>query len=132
MKTALDSSVLLSIFNGASESEFWMESLIDARKQGRLVFCEVVYADVAPAFPTRDALDSVLDTLGAHFDPIQSEAAWRAGQTFRAYRESGGPRRHLIPDFLIAAHARMQADRLAAIDRGYYRGYFPDLEVITA
>lgn len=37
----------------------------------------------------------------------------------------------LIPDFLIAAHAQIDCDRLAAADRGYLRRYFPDLPVLT-
>jgi len=31
---------------------------------------------------------------------------------------------------LLAAHTSTQADRLAAIDRGYLRAYFPDLEIM--
>jgi len=31
----------------------------------------------------------------------------------------------LIPDFLIAAHAQVDCDRLAAADRGYLRRYLP-------
>jgi hypothetical protein len=46
------------------------------------------------------------------------------------YRRNGGPRLNLIPDFLIAAHASVQADRLAALDRGYIRTYFPSLALL--
>jgi len=131
VKLALDSSVLLAVFNQEPGAEEWMEVLIQARRQGLLVLCEIVYAEVAPAFESRAELDKVLADLGAGLEPIGAEAAWLAGLTFKRYRAEGGPREHLIPDFLIAAHARVQADRLAAKDRGYLRRYFPDLAVLT-
>jgi predicted nucleic acid-binding protein len=36
----------------------------------------------------------------------------------------------MVPDFLIGAHASLQADRLAAADRGYLRRYFPTLRLL--
>lgn len=131
MKTALDSSVLLTIFNKEPAAELWLKTLVTARREGQLVLCEIVYAEVAPAFLEQSHLHSVLNALGARLDPIQENAAWFAGQCFRAYRQAGGPRAHLIPDFLIAAHAQVQANRLAASDRGYFRTYFPDLLLLS-
>lgn len=131
MKLAVDSSVLLAIFNGEPNAGRWMEALIEGRRQGQLVVCDIVYAEIAPAFPSKSDLDDVLEKLGAHFEPITTEASWLAGKTFRAYRRAGGPREHLIPDFLVAAHAQIQADHLAAIDRGYYRKYFAALSLLT-
>jgi hypothetical protein len=131
MITAIDSSVFLAIFNGEPGAEHWIEALIEARREGRLVLCEIVFAEIVPAFPDREALESRLHSMGATVLPIENLAAWEAGRTFRQYRDAGGPREHLIPDFLIAAHAQTQADRLAAIDRGYLRRWFPDLNLLS-
>jgi predicted nucleic acid-binding protein len=131
MKLAVDSSVLLAIFNAEPSAGPWMDALVEGRRQGQLVVCDIVYAEVGPAFASREDLDNALDRIGARFDPITTDAAWLAGQTFRAYRRAGGPRAHLIPDFLVAAHAQIQAERLAAVDRGYYRKYFPALSLLT-
>jgi predicted nucleic acid-binding protein len=131
MRTALDSSVLLAIFNGEDGAERWLDALIEARREGQLVLCEVVYAEIAPAFPAKKELDSVLEKLGAQLDPLMEEAAWLAGLTFKTYRQAGGPRRFMIPDFLIAAHAQVQADCLVAIDRGYLRSCFPELDLLV-
>jgi predicted nucleic acid-binding protein len=130
MKTAIDTSVLLAIFNGEAGGQAWLDVLVQARREGLLVVCDVVYAELAPAFAAEDELGEALRRLGVSFEALVPAAAWLAGSCFRSYRDAGGPREHLIPDFLIAAHARTQADRLAAVDRGYLRRYFADLPLL--
>ena len=131
MKTAVDSSVLLAIVNAEPDSRAWVKCLIDARREGQLVICDVAYAELAPAFAAEPDLQEALCKLGITFEAVTSASAWKAGVCYRAYRDAGGPRKHLIPDFLIAAHALVQADRLAATDRGYLRRYFADLSILT-
>lgn len=131
MKTAIDSSVLLSIFNDEADAQEWLTLLIAARRQGQLVICDVVYAELAPLFQSETVFRETLGKMGISYEPLSSSAAWRAGVTFRVYQQAGGPREHLIPDFLIAAHAEIQANRLAAKDRGYLRHYYSGLPLLT-
>jgi hypothetical protein len=76
-------------------------------------------------------MEKWMTELEIAFDPLQAVSAFAAGQIFRQYRDHGGPRTHLIPDFLIGAHASHQADALAAADRGYLRTYFSRLNRLT-
>jgi hypothetical protein len=38
-------------------------------------------------------------------------------------------RQHILSDFLIGAHAKIQADQIITRDRGFYRSYFQDLDI---
>jgi predicted nucleic acid-binding protein len=130
MTTAVDSSALRSVFNDESDAEAWSQTLLDASRAGELIICDVVLAEIAPAFDSSEQAVQILTQLGIRYDPIRPDAAYEAGRIFKNYRQEGGPRIHLIPDFLVAGHALTQADRLAATDRGYLRHYFPKLKLL--
>jgi len=131
MITGIESSVLWTIFNDEPEAEAWSRKLLDASRAGELVICEVVLAEIAPAFDTGKRAFDTLERLGIRFDGVTPHTAFEAGQIFKSYRDEGGPRRHLIPDFLIGAHALYQCNGLAAVDRAYLRRYFPTLTLLA-
>lgn len=130
MRTAVDSSVLLCILRRQSGWDAWRATLSHAAEEGSLALCPIVFAECSIGFSSVDEALVKFDSLCIGYDPIMPATAYLAGQTFLRYRREGGPRQHLIPDFLIAAHASVQADRLAAIDRGYLRTYFPALTLL--
>lgn len=130
MTTALDASVLWAILKNEATAGAWEETLMRAAAEGPLVISPVAFAELAPSAADVGGLNDFLLSLQIRFDPITPEAAFAAGTFFLQYRQAGGPREHLIPDFVIAAHALMQADRLAAIDRGYLRRWFPGLVLL--
>lgn len=128
MITAVDTSVLLDVFLPdeafGSRSAEWLRNAYDA---GALVICDIVYAELAPAFPDRAALDAALREINANASPIDSSIAWDAGRRWLQYRRAGGTRKRIITDFLIGAHAVATAETFLTRDRGFYRTYFPEL-----
>jgi predicted nucleic acid-binding protein len=130
MITAVDTSVLIAIARQESDANAWVEVLAKANHDGDLVICEVVAAEYFALVQGGDLFRESLGALGISFSATTFESAQLAGSIFKRYRREGGPREHLIADFLIGAHAQVQADRMAAIDRGYLRRYFPRLRLL--
>lgn len=128
MITAVDTSVLLDVFlpdehHGPRSAQ----RLRGAYDRGAVLVCDIVYAELVPAFKNRAALDDVLREIGGTPSPIDTAVAYEAGVRWRRYRQAGGPRERIITDFLIGAHAVLAADAFLTRDRGFHATYFPEL-----
>ena len=128
MITAVDTNILLDIFLPNVQFGPSSQLAIDlAFQDGALVVCDIVYAELVPAFGIRSRLDHALRDLGIERSPINSDIAWQAGLRWMRYRQAGGPRTRILADFLIGAHALASADSFLTRDSGFFRTYFPEL-----
>ena len=128
MTTATDTNILLDVIRKnphyADQSAEWLSI---ARSKGGLIICPIVYGELVPAVNSESELDETLNNLGVQLSPIDDAIAYEAGLRWQRYRQAGGTRARLLPDFLIGAHALLSANTFITRDRGFYRSYFPEL-----
>lgn len=131
MISAVDTSVLLDVL---SDDPLHVESSLKllerAYAEGGLILSDIVYAELSPNFPSRRELDEALAQLKLRCVCGSIDVAFLAGQKWAEYRRAGGTRARLLADFLIGAHALLNADRLLTRDRGFFRAYFPELTIL--
>ena len=132
MITAVDTNILIDVLE--ADPEFGSRSaaaLARSSRDGALIACDVVWAEVATAYQPPQAVLKDLAAFGLRFEPMLETSALVAARTWAQYRAAGGKRLRIAADFLIGAHAARQADRLLTRDASFHRKHFGGLVVQT-
>ena len=126
----VDTNVLLDIYKADAIWMPWSLQYLQQAKPGQLAINMVVYAELAghPAEPAN--LDEFLEMLDIQVLELSRPAARLAGLAFRNYRQRGGTKTGVLPDFFIGAHAQADGYPLLTRDAGRYKTYFPKIKLI--
>lgn len=130
--TFVDTNVILDLVTNDPVWGAWSwEQLRLASRSGRLLINDVVYAELAARYDDIENLDEMIEGTGLECAQIPRAALFSAGKAFHRYRQSGGTRTGVLPDFFIGAHAADLQVHLLTRDSARFRTYFPALELIT-
>jgi len=131
--TAVDTNILIDILepdpvHGLRSKEALKKCL----REGAVVACDVVWAEVATAYGNnQNDLVEALQVMRIGFSAMSMESAMGAARSWHTYRRRGGGRDRIAADFLIGGHAAAHAERLLTRDLGFYRKYFKSVAVVS-
>ncbi len=130
--TLVDTNVLLDLVTDDPNFADWSISQLEAASlMGPLLINDVIYSEMSVRYASKEQLDAFIDGVGLKMDPVPTAALFLAGKVFQKYRQAGGTRTGVLPDFFIGAHAAVSELPLLTRDVGRYRTYYPTLKLIT-
>ena len=156
MITAVDTNIILDILIPGEPFSDSSKRLLDYHLSGgKLIVCEVVLAELASCFPSEKELKLFLSDTGMGLVHSNERSLYVAGERWAEYARKSGKNRfacskcgdffevtcprcatavakrlHVLGDFLIGAHALVQADCILSRDLGVYKTYFQDLNLV--
>jgi predicted nucleic acid-binding protein len=126
----VDTNVLVDVIH---QDPIWLDwslrELIKAQNQ-EILTNYVVYAELHTHNTAGPHIDAFLQNLGVQVLDLSRPAAQLAALAFRSYRQRGGTKTGVLPDFFIGAHAQAEGFQLLTRDAGRYRSYFPGIDLI--
>jgi hypothetical protein len=137
VRTAVDANVFSAIWSGEASAKPVIAKLGEARREGALVISPFAFAELL-AYPgaTEQFVSGFLEATGVQVDYRLEERLWtETGIRFARYSArrrvaTGEGARRLLADFLIRAHALVQAERPLTLDAKVYRQDFPELRLL--
>jgi predicted nucleic acid-binding protein len=156
MITAVDTNILLDVLIPGQRFGEASKKLLDHHlSNGQLILCEVVYAELAAHFPSEKGLRQFMADTGIALVHANEKSLYAAGEGWAAYSKKGNRnkftcrecgrsfavtcpqcktplarRLHVLADFIVGAHALLQADCILSRDLGIYGTYFSKLKVV--
>ncbi|EAU42866.1 putative nucleic acid-binding protein [Fulvimarina pelagi HTCC2506] len=109
-----------------------MAEIADATEFGPAIMSDVVWAELGAGSETENDLEQVYGFVAIRREAFPFPAAYPAGEAYCFYRQRGGRRERMLPDFLIGAHALVGGHCLLKRDPARYRNYFPGLKIVTS
>ena len=129
--TLVDTNILIEVLSGDPRwAQASIESLMTRKQIGPLAINDIIYAELAAGFDSREQLDGEVELMGLSIVGFSRQALFLAGQAFRAYRAAGGSRSSVLADFFIGAQAAAEAWPILTRDSRLYRTYFPEVAII--
>ena len=153
---AVDTNILLDILiPNTAHVESSLSYLMSIGVDNELIISDVVYAELGSQFLSSRDLNSFLLNTSIRVVPSNENSLFEASTAWKKYSERKKDmlvcpacgkrqkvtcdfckeiiayRQHILSDFLIGAHAKIHADKFITRDRGFYRTYFHDLNILT-
>ncbi len=128
----VDSNVWIDLMDVRSAWHAWAVDQLDAAGQrAALHINPLIYAELLIPGTDSDIVDAILDVYNTSLSPLPYAGAALAAAAFAKYRNRGGVKNSLLPDFYIGSHAAVDNLSVLTRDNRIFSSYFTTLKQLS-
>ncbi len=128
----VDSNIIFDLLDNDPQWCLWSGAQIQRCVQlDKIAINAMIYAELSPRYRSEAKVDKLLKELMLDFVEIPRSAAFLAGKAHLLYRQRGGAKTSVLPDFFIGAHATVLGCPILTRDTRRYAAYFPTVPLIA-
>lgn len=130
MAILVDTNVIIDIVTDDPKWADWSIKILESHADQELSINPAVYAELCFGYDSVEEVDYLIRQFRFGYLETPRDGLFRAAKAFKAYRERGGLKDFVLPDFFIGGHADSSSLRLITRDVKRYRSYFPSISLI--
>jgi len=126
----VDTSVLLDVLTDDPIWAEWAISTLEENELKGLAINPAIYAELAFGYDSTEELDAVVRKFGFTYAEIPRDGIFRASRAFKNYKELGGGRNFVLPDFFVGGHAESASCPVLTRGVRMYNSFFSSVPLI--
>jgi predicted nucleic acid-binding protein len=126
----VDTNILLDVLTDDSDWAEWSIKALENYESKGLAINPAIYAELSYGFSSSEEVDAMIRQFGLTYMETSRDGLFRASQAFRRYKQQGGGRNFVLPEFFLGGHAESVSCPVLTRDVKMYNSYFSSVPLI--
>jgi predicted nucleic acid-binding protein len=126
----VDTNVIVDVITDDPTWADWSLAQLEANEADGLTINPAIYAELSYGFAAPSGVDELLKQFGLAYQEIPRLGLFKAAKAYEQYRQRGGSRTNVLPDFFVGGHAEATGLHLLTRDVARFRTYFPSVALL--
>lgn len=131
MAILVDTNVIVDLITDDPKWASWSEQILESNLDQDLSINPAIFAELAYGFDSLTETESLVRQLALNYLETPRDGLFRAAKAFARYKQLGGTKQFVLPDFFIGGHAEASSLAIITRDTNRYSTYFPSVRLIT-
>jgi len=130
MSLLVDTNILIDVLTDDPTWADWSEEALLRHAGDDPIVNPAIFAELCFGCDSLGEAENIVRQFGLGYSETPRDGLFRAAKAFAQYKNNGGTKDFVLPDFFVGGHAEAASLKILTRDEGRYRTYFPNVTLI--